>query len=131
MIDTLIGLPRVMTGVAVSLVNKNFPSCVIRALLDHRRFSADELFSTDAGRGAPCVHLFPQMQPPLVRPNPPFVAFRVSALRRAAIMARMLRDASRSSLLPATAQLLSPRLASMLFPPILVPALIGELSFAV
>jgi Domain of unknown function (DUF4386) len=30
-----------------------------------------------------------------------------------------------------TAQLLSPRLASMLFPLILVPALIGELSFAV
>ncbi|HEU4891961.1 MAG TPA: DUF4386 domain-containing protein [Vicinamibacterales bacterium] len=30
-----------------------------------------------------------------------------------------------------TAQLLSPRLASVLFPPILVPALIGELSFAV
>lgn len=30
-----------------------------------------------------------------------------------------------------TARLLSPRLASMLFPSILVPALIGELSFAV
>ena len=29
-----------------------------------------------------------------------------------------------------TAQLLSPRLASVLFPSILVPALIGELSFA-
>ena len=79
----------------------------------------------------PACILFPQMQPPLVRPNPPFVAFRVSALSRASIMARMLRDASRSSLLPTTAQLLSPRLASMLFPPILVPALIGELSFAV
>jgi Domain of unknown function (DUF4386) len=31
---------------------------------------------------------------------------------------------------PSTAQLLSPRLASMLFPLILVPASIGELSFA-
>jgi hypothetical protein len=30
-----------------------------------------------------------------------------------------------------TAQLLSPRLASMLFPSILVPSFIGELSFAV
>jgi len=33
------------------------------------------------------------MQPAFVRPNPPFVAFRLSAVRRAAIMARMLRDA--------------------------------------
>lgn len=30
-----------------------------------------------------------------------------------------------------TAQLLSPPVAAMLFPPILVPAFIGELSFAV
>lgn len=37
--------------------------------------------------------LFRQMQPPFVRPNPPFIAFRLSALRRAAIMARMLRNA--------------------------------------
>jgi hypothetical protein len=42
---------------------------------------------------APCVHLVRQMQPPFVRPNPSFVAFRLFALRRAAIMARMLRDA--------------------------------------
>jgi hypothetical protein len=41
----------------------------------------------------PCVHLFRQMQPPFVRLHPPFVAFPRSALRRAAILARMVRDA--------------------------------------
>ena len=45
------------------------------------------------------MHLFRQMQPPLVQPNPPFVAFRVDALRQAAIMARMLRDARVSEVL--------------------------------
>lgn len=34
-----------------------------------------------------------QLQPPFVRRNPPLGAFQCFALRRAAIMARMLRDA--------------------------------------
>lgn len=39
------------------------------------------------------ARLFPQTQRPFVRPNPPFAAFRWSALKWAAIMARVFRDA--------------------------------------
>jgi hypothetical protein len=59
-----------------------------------------------------------QCRTPFVRPNPHFVAFRLSALRRPGTMALSPR-------------LLGGALASVLFPSILVPALIGELSFAV
>jgi hypothetical protein len=74
--------------------------------------------------------------------NPPFVAFRLSALRRAATMARMLRDAPQFYARIGGVLYLAhhccrplrrstPRLTSILFPAILVPAFIGELSFAV
>jgi hypothetical protein len=78
------------------------------------------------------------MPPPFVSPNPPLVACRLSALRRAATMARMSRVSAEFSpqsyariLANSAAVILSPRLASILFPSILVPAFIGELSFAV
>jgi hypothetical protein len=47
------------------------------------------------------------------------------------VLGVLIAIAGVSYLTLSTAQLLSPRLASMLFPSILVPALIGELSFAV
>jgi hypothetical protein len=86
---------------------------------------------------------------PFVRPQPSFVAFRSSALGRAAMMAGnrcyltftcgflprslgvLVAIAGACYLTNSAAVVLSPRLASMLFPSILVPAFIGELSFAV